>query len=130
LRTGASFAANAAIWRSPATVTSSALAESASSFGRSIFADANSAKHEARSEHEREITAAFCFVVHCGDIVWLALISIFAEDPLTPFFLFFFFVLAAAAYRWGLWETLGTAVAETAVLWILHFWLIGSFFQQ
>jgi signal transduction histidine kinase len=58
-------------------------------------------------------------------------ISIFAEGPRTPFFLFFFFVLAAAAYRWGLWETLGTAVAEAALLWIesfivLHVWPQGS----
>jgi signal transduction histidine kinase len=56
------------------------------------------------------------------------LISIFAEGPRTPFFLFFFFVLAAAAYRWGLWETLGTAAAEVALLWIesfvlIHLWL-------
>lgn len=73
-------------------------------------------------------TAAFRFLVHAGDVVWPAVISIFAEGPRTPFFLFFFFALAAAAYRWGLWETLGTAAAEVALLWlelllVVHTWL-------
>ena len=63
-------------------------------------------------------TPAFRLLVHAGDILWPALISLFAEGPRSPFFLFFFFVLAAAAYRWGLWETLGTAAAEVALLWI------------
>ncbi len=63
-------------------------------------------------------TAAFRLLVHAGDIVWPALISVFGEGPRSPFFLFFVFVLAAAAYRWGLWETLGTATAEVGLLWI------------
>jgi signal transduction histidine kinase len=72
-------------------------------------------------------TPAFRILVHSADIVWPAFISIFAEGPRSPFFLFFFFVLAAAAYRWGLWETLSTAAAEVALLWIesflvLHVW--------
>jgi signal transduction histidine kinase len=66
-------------------------------------------------------TPAFRLLVHAGDILWPALISLFAEGPRSPFFLFFFFVLAAAAYRWGLWETLGTATAEVALLWIESF---------
>jgi len=41
-----------------------------------------------------------------------------------PFSLFFVFVLAAAAYRWGLWETVGTAVAAVLLLWIEGFCLI------
>jgi signal transduction histidine kinase len=69
-------------------------------------------------------TAAFRLLVHAGDVIWPALISVFAEGPRTPFFLFFFFVLAAAAYRWGLWETLGTAAAEVALLWIESFVLL------
>ena len=79
----------------------------------------------------QQSTAAFRLLVHCGDIVWPALISLFAQGARSPFFLFFFFVLAAAAYRWGLWETLGTAVAEAVLLWIesfivLHVWPQGS----
>lgn len=79
----------------------------------------------------QQSTAAFRLLVHAGDIVWPAVISLFGEGPRTPFFLFFFFALAAAAYRWGLWETLSTAVAEAVVLWIesiivLHVWPQGS----
>jgi signal transduction histidine kinase len=75
----------------------------------------------------QQSTAAFRILVHTADIVWPALISVFAEGPRSPFFLFFFFVLAASAYRWGLWETLGTAAAEVVLLWIesfvlLHVW--------
>lgn len=69
----------------------------------------------------RESTGAFRLMVHAADIAWPALISIFSEGPRTPFFLFFVFVLAAAAYRWGLWETLGTAAAEVALLWAESF---------
>ena len=67
------------------------------------------------------VHCGFRLLVHAGDIVWPALISIFSEGSGTPFFLFFFFVLAAAAYRWGLWETLGTAAAEVALLWAESF---------
>jgi len=78
----------------------------------------------------QQSTAAFRLLVHAGDIAWPALISVFAEGPRTPFFLFFFFALAAAAYRWGLWETLGTAAAEVLLLWIesrtLAYFLAGS----
>jgi signal transduction histidine kinase len=72
----------------------------------------------------QQSTAAFRVMVHTADIVWPALISIFSEGPRTPFFLFFVFVLAAAAYRWGLWETLGTAAAEVALLWAESFILL------
>jgi signal transduction histidine kinase len=74
----------------------------------------------------QQSTAAFRLLVHAADIVWPALISIFAEGPRSPFFLFFVFVLAAAAYRWGLWETLATAAAEVALLWIESFILLHA----
>ncbi len=57
-------------------------------------------------------------VVHSGDILWPALISTFNTGNATPFFLFFIFVLGAAAYRWGLWETVGTATAAVILLWM------------
>jgi signal transduction histidine kinase len=66
-------------------------------------------------------TPSFRLLVHTGDIIWPAVISIFAAGGSNPFFLFFVFVLAAAAYRWGLWETLGTAVAAVALLWVESF---------
>jgi signal transduction histidine kinase len=66
----------------------------------------------------QESTPAFRLLVHSGDIIWPALISVFASGQNNPFFLFFVFVLAAAAYRWGLWETVGTAAAEVSLLWL------------
>ncbi len=63
-------------------------------------------------------TTAFRLVVHAADILWPVLIFLFATAQRGPFFLFFVFVMAAAAYRWGLWETVGTAVAAVALLWI------------
>ena len=61
-------------------------------------------------------TLAFRLVVHAIDIVWPVLIFLFATAQHGPFFLFFVFVMAAAAYRWGLWETVGTAVIAVALL--------------
>jgi len=73
----------------------------------------------------QQSTLAFRLLVHGGDIVWPALISLFASGEGNPFFLFFVFVLAAAAYRWGLWETVGTAAASLFFLWaeslVVHF---------
>jgi len=63
-------------------------------------------------------TPAFRSLVHGVDMVWPALISVFATGTRNPFFLFFVFVLAAAAYRWGLWETVGTAAASVILLWL------------
>lgn len=78
----------------------------------------------------QQSTMAFRLLVHGADIVWPAFISVFAEGPRSPFFLFFFFVLAAAAYRWGLWETLSTAAAEVALLWIESFVLLRVWATQ
>jgi len=63
-------------------------------------------------------TLAFRLVVHSVDIVFPVLISMFVPAQRGPFFLFFVFVMAAAAYRWGLWETVATAVAAIALLWV------------
>ena len=56
-------------------------------------------------------TPGFRFMVHVVDLVWIALITLFTEGPNSPFFALFVFVLLAAAYRWGLQETLATAAA-------------------
>jgi len=66
-------------------------------------------------------TPAFRLVVHAADIVWPVLISLFAPAQRGQFFLFFVFVMAEAAYRWGLWETVATAAAAVALLWIESF---------
>ena len=107
------------------------LGHSWAAYGLFVFYLANGILILMLLRRRQQSTAAFRFLVHAGDIAWPAMISVFAEGPRTPFFLFFFFVLAAAAYRWGLWETLGTAAAEAALLWIesfvvLHVWPQGS----
>ncbi|HET7206157.1 MAG TPA: histidine kinase [Terriglobales bacterium] len=70
----------------------------------------------------RESTPSFRFIVHAIDVLWPAIISIYATGQRSPFFLFFVFVMLAAAYRWGLWETVSTSVAAVALLWTE--WLI------
>lgn len=104
------------------------LGHSWAAYGLFVFYMANGILILMLLRRREQSTAAFRFLVHAGDVVWPAVISIFAEGPRTPFFLFFFFALAAAAYRWGLWETLGTAAAEVALLWlelllVVHTWL-------
>ncbi len=69
----------------------------------------------------QESTPSFRLLVHSGDVIWPALISAFAIGQDNPFSLFFVFVLAGAAYRWGLWETVGTAVAAVLLLWVEGF---------
>ena len=107
------------------------LGHSWAAYGLFVFYMANGILILMLLRRRQQSTAAFRLLVHCGDIVWPALISLFAQGARSPFFLFFFFVLAAAAYRWGLWETLATAVSEVVLLWIesfivLHVWPQGS----
>jgi len=93
------------------------LGRSPAAYGLFVFYLANAILILMLLKRRQQSTSAFRLLVHAGDIVWPALIAIFAEGARSPFFLFFFFVLAAAAYRWGLWATLGTAAAEVALLW-------------
>ena len=55
-------------------------------------------------------------LVHAADIFWPTVITFFTEGPTSPYYLFFIFVLLAAAYRWGFQETVGTAVLTVALL--------------
>ena len=85
----------------------------------------------------QQSTPSFRLLVHGADVVWPALISLLTTGQSSPFFLFFLFVIAAAAYRWGLWETVATAVSSVFMLWLesmalrlgrieqLNFWLRG-----
>ena len=100
------------------------LGHSWAAYGLFVFYMANGGLIMMLLRRRQQSTAAFRLLVHTGDIVWPALISIFSEGPRSPFFLFFVFVLAAAAYRWGLWETLATAAAEVALLWMESFFLL------
>lgn len=100
------------------------LGHSWAAYGLFVFYLANAILILMLLRRRQQSTAAFRLLVHAGDILWPALISIFAEGPRAPFYLFFFFALAAAAYRWGVWETLGTAAAESSLLWIESFVLL------
>lgn len=75
----------------------------------------------------QELSPGFTVFIHAADVIWPALITIYAAGQRAPFFLFFVFVLLAAAYRWGLWETLGTALGAVALLWGIGFLLHHGF---
>jgi signal transduction histidine kinase len=69
----------------------------------------------------KESTASFRLLVHASDIIWPVLVILFATGQGSPFLLFFVFVLGASAYRWGLWETFGTALVTVTLLWAESF---------
>src|SRR5713226_9653000 len=94
------------------------LGHSWAAYGLFVFYLANGILIMMLLRRRQQSTASFRLLVHAADVAWPALISIFAEGPRSPFILFFIFVLAAAAHRWGLWETLGTAAAEVSLLWV------------
>ena len=97
------------------------LGHSWAAYGLFVFYLANGILIMMLLRRRQQSTPSFRLLVHAADIAWPALISIFAEGPRSPFILFFIFVLAAAAHRWGLWETLGTAAAEVSLLWAESF---------
>jgi signal transduction histidine kinase len=55
-------------------------------------------------------------LIHGVDLLWATVICLFTEGPNSPFFLFFVFVLCAAAYRWRLVETVATAGIMVGIL--------------
>jgi signal transduction histidine kinase len=61
------------------------------------------------------VTRRFAHASHTIDILWASALTFFSEGPVSPFFLFFLFVLLAAAYRWGFRATIVTAGIITAV---------------
>ena len=100
------------------------LGNSWAAYGLFVFYLANGILIMMLLRRRQASTASFRLMVHAADIVWPAFISVFADGPRSPFFLFFVFVLTAAAYRWGLWETLSTAAAEVVLLWVESFLLL------
>lgn len=64
------------------------------------------------------LTATHGRVLHGLDILWTSALTFVSEGPVSPFFLFFLFVVLAAANRWGFRETAGTAVVTIAVFLI------------
>lgn len=61
-------------------------------------------------------TPRHTYTLHGLDILWTAGLTFVSQGPISPFFLFFLFVVLASAYRWGFRETLGTALIIIAVM--------------
>jgi signal transduction histidine kinase len=57
-------------------------------------------------------------VFHGLDVLWTAALTFVSEGPVSPFFLFFLFVVLSAAYRWGFLGTLITTLVTVAVFLI------------
>jgi signal transduction histidine kinase len=78
---------------------------------------------------------AFSRVIHLLDIGFPIMFMMFTAGPNSPFFSFLLFVLTAAAFRWGLPQTVVTSVvvslliiAEAVVLsYSPHHWLVGQY---
>ncbi|MDE3180161.1 MAG: hypothetical protein KGM47_10955 [Acidobacteriota bacterium] len=57
----------------------------------------------------------FFLLIHGADILWPALLALYTAGPNSPFLALFVVPLAAAACRWGLRETFGTALVSVVV---------------
>jgi signal transduction histidine kinase len=66
------------------------------------------------------------YILHTLDIIWPAVISLFTQGPNSPFFAYTVFALAAAAFRWGLPESLATAVVGIGLLDVQALMLTGG----
>ena len=122
-RVSLALASLVAIWMDPAEIRYSLWA-----FGLLAFYIIQGLFIMVFLRRRQESTPNFRLLVHSADVIWPGLISVFATGQSNLFFLFFVFVLAGAAYRWGLWETVGTAVAAVLLLWIESFTLIQLHF--
>ena len=54
-------------------------------------------------------------LLHAADILWGSVLTFVSAGPISPFFLFFLFVVAAAAYRWAFRETMATAIVTVSI---------------
>ena len=54
-------------------------------------------------------------VLHGFDVLWTAALTFVSEGPGSPFYLFYLFVVLAAAYRWGFLGTIATTGVTVAV---------------
>jgi signal transduction histidine kinase len=104
-----------AVWMDPSEIRHSLWA-----YGLLVFYIAQGVGVMLLLRRRQRSTESFRFVVHAADVLWPVLLWPFAASQ-AGFFLFFVFVMAAAAYRWGLWETVGTALAAISLLWTESF---------
>ena len=64
----------------------------------------------------QEASTGLCLGIHAADVLFAAAFGLFSAGSFGPFFLYFIFVLMAAALRWGMRETALTTVASVAVM--------------
>ena len=64
----------------------------------------------------REVGPRFSRVVHGLDMFWALVLTATIQSASHPFFLFFVFVVFAAAYRWGLRAALWSAAASALLI--------------
>ena len=62
------------------------------------------------------LTSSQGHVFHGLDVLWTATLTFISEGPVSPFFLFFLFVVLSAAYRWGFVGTVATTCVTVAVV--------------
>ena len=55
-------------------------------------------------------------ILHGIDILWTAALTFVSSGPVSPFFLFFLFVVLSAGYRWGFRETILTTAVTVGLL--------------
>ncbi len=65
---------------------------------------------------QRVPTRGFVVWAQVSDIAWPALLCLFTDAPNSIFFIFFLFAMLAAAFRWGLVETMTTAIIGAGLL--------------
>ncbi len=61
------------------------------------------------------LTPRHAYALHGLDILWTSALTVVSQGPMSPFFMFFLFLVLASAYRWGFRATLGTALITIAV---------------
>lgn len=70
----------------------------------------------ARLKFGGEATRRFVLSAQISDIIWPALLCLFADVPNSGFFVLFLFAMIAAAFRWGFAETMATTMVSAGVL--------------
>lgn len=68
--------------------------------------------------HTLRVSARQGQVFHGLDVLWTAALTFVSEGPVSPFFLFFLFIVLSAAYRWGFLGTLVTTLVTVSVFLI------------
>src|SRR5262245_1171570 len=68
-------------------------------------------------------------ILHGIDILWTAALTFVSSGPVSPFFLFFLFVVLAAAYRWGFRETVITT-GIIVVLFLIESGVAGAWNRE